>query len=137
MSVCLPCLPCVVPRRPEESGGTPRTRVTGYELPCGCWDLNPEPLQSVLLSAEPFSQLTSQPKDNVCKTVLHTLQRQGYYHMVHFTLHSCSPLSNSTKWILLVFSDFVSERTRWFLFVCLFCLFILELAVWWIKRNCL
>lgn len=129
MTICLPCLPCVVPRRLEESVGTPGTRVTGYELPCGCWDLNPEPLQSVLLTAEPFSQLIPQPKDTIFYS--HT-QRQGYYQMVHFTLHSCSPLSNRTEWILLAFSDFVSELTRWFLFI-----YFLELAVWWIKRNCL
>jgi hypothetical protein len=42
-----------------EDVGSPTTGATEeYKLPCGCWDLNPGPLegQSVLLPAEPSLQ---------------------------------------------------------------------------------
>ena len=45
---------------PEEGIGSPGTGVTdSCELPCGCWELNPGPLeeQSVLLTTGPSLQL--------------------------------------------------------------------------------
>jgi len=44
-----------------ESVGFPEAGVTdGYELPCGCWELNLGPLeeQPVLLTAEPSLQIS-------------------------------------------------------------------------------
>ena len=46
--------------RPEEGVGSPETGVTGGCEPlCGCWELNPGPLQEQqgLLSTEPLLQL--------------------------------------------------------------------------------
>lgn len=35
---------CPVPKEPEESPGSPETQgKDGYELPWGCWELNPSP----------------------------------------------------------------------------------------------
>jgi hypothetical protein len=47
------------PERPEEGVEFPRIGViAGCELPCGCWGLNPGPLeeQPVLLTAKPLFQ---------------------------------------------------------------------------------
>lgn len=53
MYVCTTYIQC--PRRPEESARSHGTGVTdSYELPRGCWELNPGSLkdQSMFLSAE-------------------------------------------------------------------------------------
>jgi hypothetical protein len=57
--ICL-CTTCALsPWGPEEDMRPPGTGVTdGCELPCGCWKLNPGPLeeQPVLLTAKPSLQ---------------------------------------------------------------------------------
>lgn len=36
---------CLIPKRPEEGAGSPGSGVTNsYELPCGCWKLNLDPI---------------------------------------------------------------------------------------------
>lgn len=53
------CFVCVYICTPEEGIGSYRTIVIDCcGLPCGCWELNPEPLkeQAVLFTAEPFLQ---------------------------------------------------------------------------------
>lgn len=57
---------CVCPMRPEEGVRFPRTCVTdSYELQCGCWVLNPGPLQkqSVILIVELTVELPLQPQE--------------------------------------------------------------------------
>ena len=53
--VCFACMYVYVPhlfstlKRPEDGGGTPRTRVrNGCVLPTECWLLNPRPLENGL-----------------------------------------------------------------------------------------
>lgn len=66
MNVCLyVCTLCIylVPLKARKCVGTPRPRVTDvYELPCGCWEPNPGPLQDqpVLLTAEPSPDLKNE-----------------------------------------------------------------------------
>lgn len=48
------------PQRPEEGDRSPRPRVlAGYERPCGCWELNPAPLE--WLPANAFSHWAISP----------------------------------------------------------------------------
>ena len=54
MYVCAPCA-CLVPVDSEKDIRSPGTEVTdGCEPSCGCWELNPSPLQEhpVLLTTE-------------------------------------------------------------------------------------
>ena len=53
-NVCVPHV-CLVPAKDRREWWIPGTRVTdSYEPPCGCWELNPGPLQEqVLLTASP------------------------------------------------------------------------------------
>lgn len=56
LNACI-CMACVqYLSMPEEGNESPGTGATdGYQLPCGCWELNMDPLQKeqVLLTTEP------------------------------------------------------------------------------------
>lgn len=52
MHVYTPRIRLVQKKAPEEVVRFPETPVTdGYELPCGCWGLNPGPLEEQRVSA--------------------------------------------------------------------------------------
>jgi hypothetical protein len=111
-----------VPRHTRKGHWNPIT--DGYDLPCGCWELNSEPLeeQSVLSTAEPSLQPTSFCLPVLNHWTFHTrmcavelLQRwriwkwllNSYLWSLVWTLRACFP---STYLCTLQSSV---ERSRW------------------------